>query len=133
MKSGDRQDIVDRQMMARAIRLAENALYTCSPNPRVGCVICKDDKVIAQAWHQYAGEAHAEVRALQHLSAGQAQGATVYVSLEPCSHTGKTGPCADALIEAGVGRVVCAMQDPSPQVSGAGLQKLREAGIVVES
>lgn len=116
--------------MSQALRLAERGFYTTRPNPRVGCVIVKDNQLIAEGWHYRAGEAHAEVNALQ--SAGdKARNATAYVTLEPCSHTGKTGPCAHALITAGIARVVYAMQDPNPLVSGRGLQILRDAGIEV--
>jgi diaminohydroxyphosphoribosylaminopyrimidine deaminase/5-amino-6-(5-phosphoribosylamino)uracil reductase len=124
----ERHDLV---MMARAMKLAAQGKYTCMPNPAVGCVITQNDSVVGEGWHQRAGEAHAEVNALQ--DAGElAQGATVYVTLEPCSHFGRTPPCADALIEAGVTRVVYGMTDPNPQVAGSGLDKLRQAGIVVE-
>lgn len=116
--------------MSQALRLAERGFYTTRPNPRVGCVIVKDNQLIAEGWHYRAGEAHAEVNAL--LNAGdKARNATAYVTLEPCSHTGKTGPCANALITAGISRVVYAMQDPNPLVSGRGLQILRDAGIEV--
>src|SRR5688500_7523052 len=103
----------DTYYMAQALRLAERGIYTTMPNPRVGCVIVKGGYVIAEGWHIRQGEAHAEVNAL--LAAGDsAQGATAYVTLEPCSHTGKTGPCSDALIKAGITRVVFAMEDPNP-------------------
>ena len=117
--------------MAQAIRLAAKGRYTTDPNPRVGCVIVKDNKVIAEGWHQKAGEGHAEVNALQ--KSGDVFGATAYVTLEPCSHYGKTPPCCDALIAAGIQKVVVAMQDPNPLVAGKGLQRLREAGMTVES
>ena len=121
----------DSLWMASALRLAERGLYTTSPNPRVGCVLVRDDKIVGEGWHQYAGEPHAEVHALR--AAGEAaRGATAYVTLEPCSHQGRTPPCADALIGAGVTRVVVAMQDPNPQVAGQGLEKLRATGIEVE-
>lgn len=116
--------------MARALELARQGWYTTSPNPRVGCVIVKEGKIIAEGWHARAGQAHAEVAALQTLES--AQGATAYVTLEPCSHFGKTPPCSDALIAAGIRRVVAAMCDPNPLVAGRGLQKLRDAGIQVE-
>ena len=120
----------DQAWMARALRLARKGLYSAHPNPRVGCVLVKDGELIGEGWHAKAGEPHAEVHALR--SAGsRAQGATAYVTLEPCSHFGRTGPCADALLEAGVVRVVAAMQDPNPQVSGAGLARLQAAGIEV--
>ena len=121
----------DSVWMAQALQLAERGLYTTSPNPRVGCVLVKEGKLLAEGWHQRAGEQHAEVHALR--SAGdKARGATAYVTLEPCSHHGRTPPCADALIAAGVARVVVAMQDPNPQVAGQGLARLRNAGIAVE-
>jgi diaminohydroxyphosphoribosylaminopyrimidine deaminase / 5-amino-6-(5-phosphoribosylamino)uracil reductase len=114
--------------MARALRLAERGLYTTTPNPRVGCVIVRDGSIVAEGYHERAGMPHAEVIALK--AAGErARGATVYVSLEPCSHHGRTPPCADALIQAGVARVVAAMDDPNPRVKGDGLARLRAAGI----
>jgi len=122
----------DSQWMARAIRLAERGLYTTSPNPRVGCVLVKGDAVAGEGWHQRAGEPHAEVHALREAG-DAARGATAYVTLEPCSHHGRTPPCVEALIEAGVARVVVAAQDPNPQVAGAGIARLRAAGIAVES
>ena len=121
----------DHQHMARAIELAARGLYTTDPNPRVGCVIVKDKQVIGEGWHVRAGEAHAEIHALQQAGE-QAQGATVYVSLEPCCHHGRTPPCTEALIAAQVARVVVAMQDPNPQVAGNGLQQLQDAGIQME-
>lgn len=123
---------IDHRMMARALRLAERAAFTTRPNPMVGCVIAHGEDVVGEGWHQRKGGPHAEVFALQ--AAGErARGATAYVTLEPCAHTGSTGPCADALIAAGVARVVGAMRDPFPQVDGAGFEKLRAAGIVVDS
>lgn len=119
----------DAAFMARALKLAQNGLYTTDPNPHVGCVLVKHGEIIAEGWTQRAGYAHAEVDALSR--AGDARGATAYVTLEPCSHQGKTGPCTDALIAAGVSRVVAAMQDPNPLVSGRGLQQLAAAGIEV--
>lgn len=117
--------------MARAMTLARRGLYTTDPNPRVGCVLVNDGRLVGEGWHRRAGEPHAEVHALR--AAGQAaRGATAYVTLEPCSHQGRTGPCAQALIDAGVTRVVAAMQDPNPQVAGRGLALLREAGIGVD-
>jgi diaminohydroxyphosphoribosylaminopyrimidine deaminase/5-amino-6-(5-phosphoribosylamino)uracil reductase len=121
----------DSQWMAQALRLAERGLYTTAPNPRVGCVLVKAGKVVGEGWHERAGEPHAEVHALRNAGRS-ARGATAYVTLEPCSHHGRTPPCADALIAAGVSRVVCAMQDPNPQVAGNGLAALRAAGIEVE-
>ena len=121
----------DSQWMAQALRLAERGLYTTSPNPRVGCVLVRDGRVAGEGWHQRAGEPHAEALAL--LAAGaMARGATAYITLEPCSHHGRTPPCVDALVAAGVARVVAAVQDPNPQVAGQGIAKLRAAGIVVE-
>jgi diaminohydroxyphosphoribosylaminopyrimidine deaminase/5-amino-6-(5-phosphoribosylamino)uracil reductase len=118
----------DRHFMARALRLAERGLYTTDPNPRVGCVLVKGGAVIGEGWHRKAGEPHAERLAL--ASAGSAtQGATAYVTLEPCSHHGRTPPCTQGLIGAGVRRVVAAMQDPNPLVAGKGLAELRRAGI----
>ena len=118
--------------MAQALRLAELGLFTTQPNPRVGCVIAHGDKVVGEGWHQRAGEPHAEVFALR--EAGErARGATAYVTLEPCAHHGRTPPCADALVAAGVARVVIAAEDPFPQVDGRGIARLRDAGITVES
>lgn len=122
----------DHEFMARALRLAELGLFSTTPNPRVGCVIVKDDRVVGEGWHQRAGEAHAEINALQAAGAA-ARGATAYVTLEPCSHHGRTPPCCEALIGAGISRVVAAMQDPNPQVAGEGLTRLRYAGIDVAS
>lgn len=118
----------DHRWMARALQLAEQGLYTTDPNPRVGCVIVKDGELIGEGAHLKAGEPHAEVHALR-MAGGQAQGATAYVTLEPCSHHGKTPPCAEALVKAGVGRVVAAMQDPNPLVAGRGLARLQDVGI----
>lgn len=118
----------DFRWMARALELAARGLFTTTPNPRVGCVIVRDGKVIGEGWHVRAGEAHAEVHALA-MAGESARGATAYVTLEPCSHHGRTPPCADALVQAGVQRVVVAMSDPNPLVSGRGLQRLRDAGI----
>jgi diaminohydroxyphosphoribosylaminopyrimidine deaminase/5-amino-6-(5-phosphoribosylamino)uracil reductase len=121
----------DSEYMAQALRLAERGLCSASPNPRVGCVLAKDGAVIGAGWHERAGEPHAEVHALR--AAGEtACGATAYVTLEPCSHHGRTPPCADALIAAGVARVVVAVQDPNPQVAGTGIARLRAAGIETE-
>ncbi len=119
----------DADFMAQAIQLAQNGIYLTDPNPHVGCVLVKDGHVIAEGWTQRAGFAHAEVHALSKTQ--DANGATAYVTLEPCSHQGRTGPCCDALIAAGIRRVVVAMQDPNPLVSGRGLQKMRAAGIEV--
>lgn len=118
-------------MMARALRLAARGLYTTQPNPRVGCVIARGEDVVGEGWHQRAGESHAEVLALR--AAGErARGATAYVTLEPCAHQGRTPPCVDALLAAGVTRVVMAAEDPNPRAEG-GLQRLRDAGVVVEA
>lgn len=116
--------------MAKAIELAKKGLYTTHPNPRVGCVLVKDQQIIGQGFHLKAGEGHAEVNALADAKQ-DVVGATAYVTLEPCSHHGKTPPCADALIKAGVARVVYGMQDPNPEVSGRGLSKIKKAGIEV--
>lgn len=122
----------DASHMARALRLAARGLCTTSPNPRVGCVLVgHGGETIGEGWHERAGEPHAEVHALR-ATGYQARGATAYVTLEPCSHHGRTPPCADALIAAGVSRVVVAMQDPNPLVAGRGLQRLRDAGIAVD-
>lgn len=121
----------DQQYMARALELAAQGLNTTTPNPRVGCVLVKDGLVVGEGWHEKAGEAHAEVHALRNAGAA-AGGATAYVTLEPCAHHGRTPPCADALIEAGVVRVVAAMRDPNPLVAGEGLARLQQTGIEVE-
>lgn len=121
---------VDAAFMARALKLAEHGLYTTDPNPHVGCVLVKNGEIIAEGWTQRAGCDHAEIDALR--KAADARDATAYVTLEPCSHHGRTGPCCDALIAAGISRVVVAMADPNPLVAGRGLQKMREAGIGVE-
>lgn len=116
--------------MSHALQLARLGLYSTSPNPRVGCVIVKNDQIVGQGWHQKAGEAHAEVHALREAG-DAAKDATVYVTLEPCSHYGRTPPCAQALIKAGVNTVVGACFDPNPQVAGQGYQMLQDAGIQV--
>ncbi|WP_241607891.1 bifunctional diaminohydroxyphosphoribosylaminopyrimidine deaminase/5-amino-6-(5-phosphoribosylamino)uracil reductase RibD [Rosenbergiella australiborealis] len=121
----------DRDFMQHALQLAARGRFTTSPNPNVGCVIVKDGAIIGEGFHQKAGEGHAEVHALREAGTA-AKGATAYVTLEPCSHYGRTPPCCDALIAAGITRVVAAMQDPNPQVAGRGLHRLREAGIEVE-
>lgn len=124
-------DSADSRWMAHALRLAERGLYSTSPNPRVGSVVVKDGTLAGEGWHERAGGPHAEIHALR--AAGEkARGATAYVTLEPCSHHGRTPPCADALIEAGVARVVVAVQDPNPLVAGQGLERLRAAGIEIE-
>lgn len=121
----------DRDFMLRALALAEKGLYTTDPNPRVGCVIVDGDEIVGEGFHRRAGGPHAEIEAL--TAAGQrARGATVYVTLEPCCHVGRTAPCTDALIEAGVARVVAASQDPHPVVDGSGFERLRAAEIAVD-
>lgn len=121
----------DHGHMAQALRLAERGLYTTSPNPRVGCVLVRDGRVVGEGWHERAGEAHAEVHALRAAAAAgeDVRGATAYVTLEPCSHHGRTPPCAEALVAAGVARVVAAMADPNPLVAGRGLARLAAAGV----
>lgn len=121
----------DHEFMARALRLAESGLYSATPNPRVGCVLVRDGSIVGEGWHEKAGGPHAEVHALQ--SAGDlARGAAAYVTLEPCSHHGRTPPCCEALLAAGIERVVAAMQDPNPLVAGQGLAWLRDAGLAVD-
>jgi len=122
----------DLTFMLEAIQLAKKGWYTTSPNPRVGCVLVKENIIIGRGWHQQAGQAHAEINALKDAH-GQAKDATAYVTLEPCSHFGKTPPCCDALIKAEVKRVVIAMLDPNPLVSGQGIERLKNSGIEVVS
>ena len=125
-------DKFDHQCMARALQLARRGLKTTHPNPRVGCIVGRNGQIVGSGWHQRAGEAHAEINALR--TAGEkAEGATVFVTLEPCSHRGRTPPCVEALINARVSRVVCAIRDPNPEVNGNGLERLRQAGIEVQS
>ena len=119
----------DELYMAKALQLARKGCYTTDPNPRVGCVLVNNDEIIAEGWHFKAGLGHAEVVALSQTA--NVQGATAYVTLEPCSHYGKTGPCCDALINAGIQRVVIAMQDPNPLVAGRGIKKMQDAGLQV--
>jgi diaminohydroxyphosphoribosylaminopyrimidine deaminase / 5-amino-6-(5-phosphoribosylamino)uracil reductase len=123
-------DAADRRHLARCSELAERGRRTASPNPVVGAIVVRDGTVAGEGWHERPGGVHAEVAALR--NAGDARGATVYVNLEPCSHHGRTPPCADALIAAGVARVVTAMIDPTPKVNGAGVARLRDAGIAVD-
>ncbi|KOO07701.1 bifunctional diaminohydroxyphosphoribosylaminopyrimidine deaminase/5-amino-6-(5-phosphoribosylamino)uracil reductase RibD [Vibrio hepatarius] len=122
---------LDFQMMSRAIQLAKGGIYTTAPNPNVGCVITRDGEIVGEGFHFKAGEPHAEVHALR-MAGEKAAGATAYVTLEPCSHYGRTPPCAEGLINAKVAKVICAMQDPNPQVAGRGIQMLRDAGIEVQ-
>jgi diaminohydroxyphosphoribosylaminopyrimidine deaminase/5-amino-6-(5-phosphoribosylamino)uracil reductase len=122
----------DVRHMARALALAARGLYTTDPNPRVGCVLVKDGRVVGEGWHARAGEPHAEVHAL-HAAGAAARGATAYVSLEPCRHHGRTPPCTQALIQAGVARVVVAMPDPNPKVASQGIAELEHAGIRVQT
>jgi len=121
----------DYRHMARALELAERGLYTTTPNPRVGCVIARGANMLGEGWHERAGGSHAEVNALA-VAGAAARGATVYVSLEPCAHYGRTAPCAPALVSAGIGRLVAAMTDPNPEVAGKGFAALKAAGITVE-
>ncbi|WP_434655311.1 bifunctional diaminohydroxyphosphoribosylaminopyrimidine deaminase/5-amino-6-(5-phosphoribosylamino)uracil reductase RibD [Pseudomonas sp. R3-56] len=132
MTGAAQQAVLDAHYMARALELARRGHYSTHPNPRVGCVIVRDGVVVGEGWHIRAGEPHAEVHALR-AAADKARGATAYVTLEPCSHHGRTPPCADALVNAGVARVVAAMQDPNPEVAGRGLQRLAQAGIATQS
>ncbi|MBT8110557.1 MAG: bifunctional diaminohydroxyphosphoribosylaminopyrimidine deaminase/5-amino-6-(5-phosphoribosylamino)uracil reductase RibD [Gammaproteobacteria bacterium] len=121
----------DRAHMARALQLAARGLYSAHPNPMVGCVIAKNERVVGEGWHERAGEPHAEIHAL--AAAGKdAEGATAYVTLEPCAHHGKTPPCAEALLQAGINKVIAAMQDPFEQVAGRGLEMLAAAGVKTE-
>ena len=122
----------DHQCMVEALRLAHKGLNTTHPNPRVGCVIASNEQIIGRGWHQKTGEAHAEVFALRE-AAEKAKGSTAYVTLEPCSHSGRTPPCAEALVKAQVKRVVFAVKDPNPDVNGGGIKHLQQAGIEVES
>jgi diaminohydroxyphosphoribosylaminopyrimidine deaminase / 5-amino-6-(5-phosphoribosylamino)uracil reductase len=124
-------DAIDHEHMAHALQLAANGLYDTAPNPAVGCVLVKDSRVVGTGWTAPAGGPHAEIVALKAAGAA-ARGATAYVTLEPCCHTGRTGPCTKALIEAGVSRVVFAGRDPNPRVSGGGAAALEAAGIAVE-
>lgn len=118
--------------MAHALQLARQGLNTTTPNPRVGCVLVNGGRIVGEGWHEKAGSPHAEVHALA-MAGNSARGATAYVTLEPCAHHGRTPPCVDALREAGIARVVAAMEDPNPQVAGKGLSMLKEAGIQVDA
>lgn len=124
-------DVWDYRYMARALSLAQRGLYSTDPNPRVGCVLVKDGRIVGEGWHIRAGEGHAEVNALR-AAGEQAQGATAYITLEPCYHYGRTPPCTQALLAARVARVVAAMEDPNPLVGGQGLAQLQAAGVEVE-
>ncbi|RKZ49661.1 MAG: bifunctional diaminohydroxyphosphoribosylaminopyrimidine deaminase/5-amino-6-(5-phosphoribosylamino)uracil reductase RibD [Gammaproteobacteria bacterium] len=127
----------DYHHMSRALQLARRGLYSTDPNPRVGCVIVKDDVVLSEGWHQKAGQSHAEIEALnntkQNQTSDNVSGATCYVTLEPCVHHGRTPPCTDSLINAGIKKVIAAVIDPNPLVAGKGLQQLNEAGIETAS
>ncbi len=120
----------DHQFMTRALELAARGLYTTTPNPRVGAVIVKDGEIVGEGWHRRAGEPHAEIVALAQAG-GSARGATMYVTLEPCSHFGRTPPCVDTLVESHIARVVAAMEDPNPRIDGRGLERLRASGVDV--
>jgi len=122
----------DHECMAVALRLAEKGLHTTHPNPRVGCVIARDERIIGRGWHAFAGGDHAEVVALR-AAGTAARGATAYITLEPCNHHGRTPPCVDALLAAGISRVVIATEDPDPRVNGAGLLRMADSGVSVES
>lgn len=123
---------VDHALMARALRVAARGIFTTQPNPRVGCIIAQGGAIVGEGWHRHAGGPHAEVFALRAAGA-RARGATAYVTLEPCSHFGRTPPCADALVGAGVARVVVASEDPNPKIAGAGVRRVRDAGIAVDA
>lgn len=122
----------DARYMTRALALARRGLWTTDPNPRVGCVLVNQGVIVGEGWHQFAGEAHAEIHALR-AAGDRARGATAFVTLEPCNHQGRTPPCSEALIQHGIERVVAAMEDPNPLVAGKGLQRLQEAGILTQS
>lgn len=122
---------LDYQMMSRAIELAKGGIYTTAPNPNVGCVITRNGEIVGEGFHYRAGEPHAEVHAMR-MAGEKTVGSTAYVTLEPCSHYGRTPPCAEGLIKAKVAKVICAMVDPNPQVAGRGIKMLRDAGIEVQ-
>jgi len=125
--------VLDHKIMARAIQLAQKGEYTCMPNPKVGCVLVNNaGSIVGEGWHRQAGKAHAEINALNSIEPALRKDLTAYVTLEPCSHYGRTPPCVEALIEAGVSRVVVGMTDPNPQVAGKGIEQLRVAGIKVD-
>lgn len=123
----------EHYIMRRALELAQLGQFTTSPNPNVGCVVVKNDQIIAEGWHQKAGTGHAEVNAFSQLTPEQSEGATAFVTLEPCSHYGRTPPCAELLIKAKVAKVIIAMLDPNPLVAGRGVKMLQQAGIEVQS
>ncbi len=131
-KEFDEKEFNDQYYMAHTLRLAKRGLWTTDPNPRAGCVIVRNGQIVGEGWHQRAGEAHAEIHALQ-MAKEKAKGATCYVTLEPCCHQGRTPPCTDALIKAGVTRVVVAVMDPNPLVSRKGIEQLSKAGIMVNT
>jgi diaminohydroxyphosphoribosylaminopyrimidine deaminase/5-amino-6-(5-phosphoribosylamino)uracil reductase len=137
MNGADALAQADQQWMAEALQLARRGLYSTMPNPRVGCVIVRDGRVIGRGFHERAGEPHAEIYALRdarrQYGEDAPRGATAYVTLEPCAHHGRTPPCCEALSAAGIARVVCAMRDPNPLVAGKGIEHLRQAGIVAEA
>jgi diaminohydroxyphosphoribosylaminopyrimidine deaminase/5-amino-6-(5-phosphoribosylamino)uracil reductase len=122
----------DREFMSHAIRIAERGAFTTHPNPRVGCVIVKENEIIGEGWHIEAGKEHAEINAMNDAGLANVKGATIYLSLEPCSHKGRTGPCSTALVKAGVSKVFVAMLDPNPLVAGKGVQELKDNGIEVD-
>lgn len=122
----------DHAFMSQALQLAEKGLYTTTPNPRVGCVITRDNRIVGSGWHEKAGQPHAEINALA-MAGEMARDATAYVTLEPCSHHGRTPPCAEALIQAGITRVVIAMEDPNPRVLGRGGEILKQSGVFVQT
>ncbi|HEX9934133.1 MAG TPA: bifunctional diaminohydroxyphosphoribosylaminopyrimidine deaminase/5-amino-6-(5-phosphoribosylamino)uracil reductase RibD, partial [bacterium] len=122
----------DRFFMMRAIRLARKGIGRVSPNPRVGAVVVRDGRVLSEGFHAHFGGPHAEIAALSNLGRGKAEGAALFVNLEPCCHMGKTAPCTDAIIQAGLRRVVIGTHDPNPLVSGKGIKRLQESGIRVD-
>lgn len=128
--AGTEQSIDDYRYMSHALRLARRGLYSCHPNPRVGCVVVHSGEIVGEGWHQRTGEPHAEVHALD-MAGERAHGATLYVTLEPCCHSGRTPPCTDRVVRSGVSRLVAAMADPNPDVNEHGLEQLRSAGIAV--
>lgn len=127
---GSSVNILDSEFMAQAIQLAARGMYSTQPNPRVGCVIVRAGEIVGRGWHKFAGGAHAEINALNDAG-DSARSGTAYVTLEPCSHKGRTGPCCEALIQAGVKRVVVAMEDPNPLVSGQGIKYLKQHHVEV--